>query len=234
MALQVSIDAAVARRFPEILVGSFRTAGLGRLALSAAESERLFAAARAGLAAGGVTLERLTAEPRIAAWRSAVETCGLKPSTYRSSAEQLARRVLKGQGIGTPIAAVNLYCAVSVKHLAPLGAYDLARLPGRHLELRLGRPGRDRFSPLGARPEDMPISEDVVVYASGDEVLCWAFNHRDSRVSCLAPATDQAIFMGEAVAAVQQAALREALAELAALLDAAGVEVERPEFIAAA
>jgi DNA/RNA-binding domain of Phe-tRNA-synthetase-like protein len=231
MKVHLSIHPIVARRFPEILVGCLRAEGLRRLALPANEIEQLFSVARARLLAENVSLEQLTAEPRIAGWRKAVESCGLKPSTYRSSPEQLARRILKGQGISTPIPVVNVYCAVSAKYLAPLGAYDLDRLPEVRIDLRPGQPGRDRFSPLGARPEDMPITEDVVLYASGEEVLCWAFNHRDSRATCLTTETDRAIFVGEAVTSEQHAGLQGALHELSSLLDSAGVQVERPLFM---
>ncbi len=39
-------------------------------------------------------------------------------------ADLFARRAFKGVAISTPLQLVNLYCAVSVQHLAPLGAYD--------------------------------------------------------------------------------------------------------------
>jgi len=227
----LSIHPTVARRFPDVLVGYLHVEGLRRFALPGDEIEQLFSAARARLLEEEVSLERLTAEPRICGWRKAIESCGLQSSTYRSSPEQLARRILKGQGISTPIPVVNAYCAVSAKYLAPLGGYDLDRLPGMSIDLRSGQPGYDRFSPLGARPEDMPITEDVVLYASGREVLCWAFNHRDSRATCLTTETDKAIFVGEAVTPEQHSGLREALHELSSVLSSAGVQVDRAEFI---
>ncbi len=112
---------------------------------------------------------------------------------------------------------------MATRHLAPLGGYDVDRLPPDEIELRLARPGRDAFVPLGGG--DMPLTDKVAVYASGPTVLCWAYNCRDSRETCLTEDTDTGLFLGEAVTARQHAALRAALEDLAARLSAAGADV---------
>lgn len=220
--LRIEIEPAILGRFPDCRVGGFLVRGLRsaaeRLHLEPAES------LAASLTGQGITAEKLGEEPRVQEWRKAIKQCGLKPSDYKSSPEQLARRLLKGTWIGTPLPVVNLYSAVSARHLAPLGAYDLERLPLPAITLREARE-TDRFAPLGGRPEDMPLRPQIAVYASGSEVICWAFNHRDSSATCLLPETGTALFAGEAVAASQLASLEAALAELARDLRDAGATV---------
>ena len=119
---------------------------------------------------------------------------------------------------------VDLYCEVATRHLAPLGGYDLDRLPPQDIELRLAG-ADDVFAPIGGG--DMPLTDEVAVYASGPTVLCWAYNCRDSRETCLTEDTDTGLFLGEAVTARQHAALRAALEDLAERLSAAGAGVGR-------
>lgn len=232
--LEIRVDPRVHERFPDTRVAGFLVTDLARAAESLPTGEALYDESRAALDGLGITGETLVSDPRIAAWRAAVSECGLKPSTYRSSAEQLAKRILKGKPVTTPLTVVDNYCMVSVKHLAPLGAYDLDRLDGGPVTLRPGAPESDRFRPLGARPEDMPITGEVVVYAEGDRVLCWAFNHRDSSETSLVQATADAVFMGEAVDPSQHDALAGALAELRELLESHGARVGAVETIDAA
>jgi DNA/RNA-binding domain of Phe-tRNA-synthetase-like protein len=213
--VRIEIDPAILERFPDCRVGGFLARGL-RSAV-----ERLKPQA---VEPPGVSLEDLSEEPRIREWRKAYQQIGLKPSTYKGSAEQLARRLLKGSWISTPLPLVNLYSAVSVKHLTPMGAYDVERLPAPSVVLRFPREG-DVFQPLGGRPEDMPLRPAVAVYASGSEVTCWAFNHRDSVKTCLHAGTDLGLFMAEAVAGIQYDSLDAAFSELARDLRDAGADV---------
>ncbi|HWM91068.1 MAG TPA: phenylalanine--tRNA ligase beta subunit-related protein [Thermoanaerobaculia bacterium] len=220
--VRIDIDTAILERFPDSRVGGFLARGLraaaDRVKLEPAET------LAAPLTSQGITIEGMSEEPRLREWRKAFQQIGLKPSTYKGSAEQLARRLLKGSWISTPLPLVNLYSAVSVKHLTPMGAYDVERLPSPSVTLRLPREG-DVFHPLGGRPEDMPLKPTVAVYASGSEVVCWAFNHRDSSATCLLPETDLGLFMAEAVAGVQYGSLEAALAELARDLREAGTDL---------
>ncbi|MGH9279520.1 MAG: B3/B4 domain-containing protein [Acidimicrobiales bacterium] len=186
------------------------------------------------LEARGLRIETIAADPLIADWRAAIAACGLKPSTFKSSPEQLARRLLKSGPLHTPLPLVDLYCDVATRYLAPMGAYDVSSLPSPAVELRLARPSSDAFHPLGARDGEMPLTPQVAVYASGDTVICWAYNCRDSRDTCLQEDTDAGLFIGEAVTARQHPALRSALADLAERLAAAGATVGPVAFVDAA
>ena len=217
---KIVVAGDIAGRHPDILVGGFLASGL-----RAASVPPLPDDTEQALVNQDVTLALLADHPLVKAWREAIAACGLKPSTYKSSPEQLARRTLKSGPVRTGLPLVDLYCEVATRHLAPLGGYDVDRLPppAEPVELRLARPGSDRFDPLGGG--DMPITEKVAVYAAGSTVLCWAYNCRDSRETCLTADTDTGLFLGEAVTGRQQEALRAALEDLHGRLSGAGARV---------
>jgi lysyl-tRNA synthetase class 2 len=207
----------------------------GLLAASAAlDGAPLPADTRQELLDAGLSIERLAEHPVVAGWRAAIAACGLKPSTYKSSVEQLARRTLKSGPVHTPLPLVDSYCDAATRHLAPLGAYDLATLPAGEVRLRLADPDADVFHPLGARDDEMPLTPLVAVYAAGSTVICWAYNCRDSRDTCLTEDTDVGVFLGEAVIAAQHEPLRNALADLAARLVGAGATVGAARYASAA
>lgn len=217
--ISVGIAPAVRERFPTITVAAFAVDGLREF-----HAEGTLVGVeeiRRQLIAEGLTLDTLLQEPRIALWREALRSCGIKPSTFRGSAEQLVRRVLRGEEIDAP-AMVRRYCEASAQNIAPLGAYDVQRLPTNAIELREGRTG-DHFTPLGGRAEDMLLKREIVVYACGDEVVCWAFNVRDSALTSLTENTNTALFLSEAVADVHLDASLRALRELRMLFIAAGL-----------
>jgi DNA/RNA-binding domain of Phe-tRNA-synthetase-like protein len=217
-----SIAAPIAERHPEVLVGGFLASNL-RAAAATAAGQPFPEDTAIALVSQEVTIELVADHPLIKDWRTAIAACGLKPSTYKSSPEQLARRTLKSGPVRTGLALVDLYCEVATRNLAPLGGYDVARLPSDRIDLRLADPAADTFAPLGSG--DMPVGDKVAVYAAGATVICWAYNCRDSRATCLTEETDVGLFLGEAVTARQHDALRTALDDLAGRLTAAGATV---------
>ena len=217
----VNIAGGIAERHPDILVGGLLASNLRATAAVVAAAPFPDDTAQA-LVNQDVTIELVADHPLVKDWRTAIAACGLKPSTYKSSPEQLARRTLKSGPVRTGLALVDLYCEVATRHLAPLGGYDVARLPAPAIELRLAR-ADDSFAPLGGG--DMPLTDTVAVYAAGSTVICWAYNCRDSRETCLTEETETGLFLGEAVTARQHGALRIALADLAGRLAAAGAQV---------
>lgn len=229
--LLLSIHEELGSVFPDLVVSGFIATDLN-VAERQLEADPLHGLPlRSAGDSEGLTLEKLMQDSRIVSWRAAIARSGLKASTYKSSVEQLARRFLKGEMIQTPLQVVNLYCAISARHLAPLGGYDLSRLPRRTIEVRLGNPEQDRFQPLGGRAEEMPIRRTIPVYASGTEILCWAFNHRDSAVTCLQKQTRTALFLGEALTETQRVSLEAALCELKDRLSSLGAGIGPSVFV---
>jgi lysyl-tRNA synthetase class 2 len=222
--LIVEVDPEIATRFPYIMIGGFTVRGL-HIAAERIDDTRLLEQAIADFSKQGLTTASLSENPSLAGWRQAFQVQGLKPSRYRTSPEALARRALRGDSLQTALPIVNAYNAISLQFLAPLGAYDLERLPGRHMVLRFARPASDTFTPLGADASSMPLLETVAVYAMADEILCWGFNHRDSHLTCLQPETTMAAFFSEGVIPQHHASLVAALSALRQLFFEAGAAV---------
>jgi len=222
--LTIAIDDAVIGRFPDLCVAAFACSQLGKArdAGVAGAAERLWAASRPDLEPDTATPNGILGLPEVAAWRAATAEQQLPPAKYRSSVEALVRRCLKGEGISQLQPVVAAYCAVSVRYMVPLVAYDLDRVPGGHIALRPLAPA-DRFLPIGYRPGQLPDDAPVVVYAAGSTVLSWAFNHRDSQETALKPYTSRAVFIGEVITAEGRAALLEAMQALRAVLIDSGV-----------
>ncbi|HQZ63608.1 MAG TPA: phenylalanine--tRNA ligase beta subunit-related protein [Planctomycetaceae bacterium] len=219
--LTFEIEAKVADTFPAISVVAFVVTNLRNAAKNLPDCSPTVGQVRECLNSAGVQIQNLVDDARISNWRSAVRGCGLNPSTYKGSAEQLVRRYLKGEGISTPLHVVNCYCSLSAKHIAPMGAYDIDRLPSFDLQLRAGRPDSDCFVPLGGN-NNMAVTERTVVYAADSTVMCWAFNVRDSKQTCLTGESDTSIFFGEAISDVQRESMIHATTELKQILTAAG------------
>lgn len=216
--VDVAIADEVIARFPEVLVGGFVVTGLERLQPGSWP--------RPADPVVGVDHQN------VQGWRRAIGACGLKPSRYKSSVEQLVRRYGKGELIESGVTAVDLYCDVSARNVSPFGGYDLDRLPVPRVEMRTPRPG-DVFNAIGGRADEFPLTPDVVVYGCAGTVMCWAWNHRDSADTGLQADTTAALFLGEAAYAEQHPSLRAAVDDLAATLRAAGVVVGPAAFAGA-
>src|SRR5688500_6816052 len=93
-AFSIGIAGEIAERHPEILVGGLLASNL-RATASAVAAAPFPDDTEQALVNQDVTLELLADHPLIRDWRTAISACGLKPSTYKSSPEHLARRTLK-------------------------------------------------------------------------------------------------------------------------------------------
>ena len=68
--------------------------------------------------------------PHVAAWQEAYRAFGAKPQRTSSSVEALWRRAV-GPGLPRVNWLVDLYNAVSVRHLVPVGGEDLTKFVGQ-------------------------------------------------------------------------------------------------------
>ena len=121
---EVRVDPTVHAAHPDYVALVLLASGLAN-GPSDAGSDAQLAAAEAHLRASN--LARATDHPHIAAWRAAFSAFGAKPKRYPSSAEALITRVLKGQALPRVNALVDLYNAISVRHVVPLGGEDADR-----------------------------------------------------------------------------------------------------------
>jgi DNA/RNA-binding domain of Phe-tRNA-synthetase-like protein len=198
MSIQIALEQSVLERFPGVQVRALLAEGLEQLPEQGSGGSPIDDAA-AYLAEHGPAPADLSQHPAIRGWREVFKAQGLKPSDYPSSVEALARRALKQGPPGTGIPAVDLYNAASIRHLAPVGACDPDKLARPEMLLRAGQPDTDRFEPLGGPSSRIKPSSEVIVYASGHTVLCWAFNFRDSAETALDETSVRGLFVSESV-----------------------------------
>jgi len=188
--MQISI-ADITNAFPDYRVAFVVAEGLTNAPERPAALDALIAEreAAARVRWGGTELSQI---PGIAAWRAAYKGFGIKQTRYRSSVERLVKNVLAGRSLARVNTFVDLYNAVSLAHVLPLGADDLDRVMPP-LTFRYAREG-DGFVDMaeeGDAPEAPKPGE--VVYADAAHILCRRWNWRQDARSLITPQTVRAV-----------------------------------------
>jgi DNA/RNA-binding domain of Phe-tRNA-synthetase-like protein len=160
--------------------------------------------------------QKPAAHPHIAAWRAAFSAFGAKPSRYPCSVEALLARVLKGQQLPEINQIVDLYNAVSIGHVLPVGGEDLDMLTS-DLVLRFAT-GSEPFAPLGGHEEVEYPEPGEVIWADSSGVTCRRWNWRQCRRTLLTTDTRSAYFVLDRLAPYPIECLLAAGAELTRLL----------------
>ena len=159
--------------------------------------------------------ESATRHPFIASWREMYRSFGTKPGDYRPSAEALVRRALKTGGLPTINTAVDAYNVVSMRHLIPMGGFDLDRVAG-DIRLRFS-PGGEEFTPLGSDKTELTYVGEVV-YADDERILTRRWNYRDCDETKITTRTGNAVLFADGPEGVPRSAVEEALLDLEMLL----------------
>lgn len=157
-------------------------------------------------------------DPHMAAWREVYTAFGAKPSRTRNSAEALARRALSDAGLPRINLLVDLYNAISVAHLVPVGGEDIDRVQGG---MRLVRAtGEEDFVTVagGADVDEHPDAGEVV-WRDEAGVTCRRWNWRQGPRTRLTEETVSGIFLLETLAPMPVAQAESAATELAELLE---------------
>jgi DNA/RNA-binding domain of Phe-tRNA-synthetase-like protein len=157
-------------------------------------------------------------DPHMAAWREIYTAFGSKPSRTRNSAEALAKRALSESGLPRINLLVDLYNAISVAHLIPVGGEDIDRIHGG---MRLVRAtGDEEFVTVagGAETVEHPDAGEVV-WRDERGVTCRRWNWRQGPRTRLTEETVSGIFLLESLAPMSVAEIEAAGAELAELLE---------------
>jgi DNA/RNA-binding domain of Phe-tRNA-synthetase-like protein len=209
----VRVDPAVHGAHPDYVALVLVASGIANGPTDAGSDAQL-AAAEAHLRGSG--LARPTDHPHIAAWRAAFSAFGAKPSRYPSSAEALIGRVLKGQPLPRVNALVDLYNAVSVRHVVPLGGEDADRLEGP-LRLTVAS-GDEPFDPRGDGSDVEHASAGEVVWRDDLGVTCRRWNWRQGRRTQLTEATTRAFFVFDRLDGLAVDQLHQAADEVGGLL----------------
>ncbi|MFE0193564.1 B3/4 domain-containing protein [Streptomyces sp. NPDC059008] len=158
-------------------------------------------------------------DPHIAAWRAAYSAFGSKPSRTRNSAEALAKRAL-ADGLPRINRLVDLYNAISVAHLVPVGGEDLDRIQGG---MRLVRAAGDEPFATAAGGAEVVEHPDAgeVVWCDDEGVTCRRWNWRQGVRTRLTEDSVSALFLLERMAPMTLDELTSAGAELAEALQKA-------------
>ncbi|MGW6902455.1 B3/B4 domain-containing protein [Streptomyces sp. NPDC054919] len=171
-------------------------------------------------------------DPHVAAWRDTYTAFGAKPSRTRNSAEALARRALTDAGLPRINVLVDLYNAISVAHLIPVGGEDTDRIKGA---MRLVRStGQEPFRTVAGGEEAVEHPEaGEVVWCDDEGVTCRRWNWRQGVRTRLTEESVNALFLLEALAPMAIGELEAAGAELAESLEklspGAQITVRTPE-----
>lgn len=185
------------------------------------DSDALLAAAETSARAH---LSRLPAAevPHVAAWREAYSAFGAKPSRTRNSLEALLRRA--DAGLPRVNRLTDLYNAVSVLHLVPVGGEDLHAYEGAPRLVRAT--GGEPFDTVTAGVDVVEHPEPgEVVWRDDQGVTCRRWNWRQCRRTGLKDATTAALFIFDALAPMDDAELAAAVDGLAEKLDRLGPDV---------
>jgi DNA/RNA-binding domain of Phe-tRNA-synthetase-like protein len=147
--------------------------------------------------------------PHVAAWRDAYRAFGAKPQRTRNSLEALLRRA--PDGLPRVNRLTDIYNAISVLHLIPLGGEDLDRYDGPP---RLARATGDEPFDTVASGETVVEHPDPgeVVWCDSSGVTCRRWNWRQARRTQLYDGTTTALFILDALDPMTDADL-EATAE---------------------
>lgn len=189
----------------------------------ATEIEQLLARANAQ-AERHLESPTLSENAPVRVWRQAYQRFKTKRGA-RCSIENLLKRVLKGNPVGSISPAVDIYNAISLKYALPLGGEDIDAFQG-DLRLLITQ-GGDGFIPLGENAENDPTLPGELCYVDDAGAVCRCWNWRDGVRTMLTESTTNAFLILESVDPARHDDLAAALDDLAARTQAAlGGEME--------
>ena len=147
----------------------------------------------------------------VAVWRDAYQQFKTKKGA-RCSIENLLKRVLKGNPVGSIAPSVDIYNAVSLAQALPVGGEDIDAMVG---DIRLGiTEGGDAFRPLG-EDEDAPTLEGELCYRDDTGAICRCWNWRDGERTALTDESGKAFLVIESVDPARADDLEAAVDQLA-------------------
>lgn len=149
--------------------------------------------------------------PHVAAWREAYRAFGAKPQRTRNSLEALLRRT--AAGLPRVNRLTDLYNAMSVLHLIPMGGEDLSRYDGPPMLVRAT--GNELFDTIanGEPAVEHPEASEVV-WRDAAGVTCRRWNWRQGRRTQLTGTTTAALFILDVLDPVSDQDLLQAADEL--------------------
>jgi DNA/RNA-binding domain of Phe-tRNA-synthetase-like protein len=156
--------------------------------------------------------------PHLRAWQEAYRAFGARPQRTPSSVEALWERAVKS-GLPRVNWLVDLYNAISVTYMLPVGGEDAGRFEGKLRLLRAS--GQEPFDTIkdGAPALERPEPGEVV-WADDAGVTCRRWNWRQGRRTRLTEHSTEVLFLLERLEPLPLSVLDEAAAQLIAKLRA--------------
>lgn len=149
--------------------------------------------------------------PEVMAWREAYLGFGVKPREARSSVESLLRRV--GAELPRIDRLTDVYNAVSVLHLVPIGGEDLAEYQGAaRLVVAEGNEAFDTVADGQPAVHTAPAGE--VVWRDDEGVTCRRWNWRQCVRTRLSTTTVEALFIVDGLGPNARSRAEQAAADL--------------------
>ncbi|MEI6363044.1 MAG: phenylalanine--tRNA ligase beta subunit-related protein [Actinomycetes bacterium] len=184
------IDDAVRTAHPDYVAVLIAATGLEPGSTSAHSEELLREAeGRAGALLDGREPHEL---PEVMAWRQAYQSFGVKPREGRSSVEALLRRA--GTGLPRIDRLTDVYNAVSVMHLIPLGGEDLVGYVGPpRLVVATGEETFDTVA--DGQPAVHTATPGEIIWRDDIGVTCRRWNWRQCVRTRLGDGTTTALFI---------------------------------------
>ena len=149
-------------------------------------------------------------------WREAFRKFKTKKGA-RCSVENLLKRTLKGNPVGSISPSVDIYNAISLTYALPVGGEDVDRFVG-DFQLGVDADGGKDFLPLGEDAPD-PTLPGEVCYGDDEGAVCRCFNWRDGMRTALTDESRNAFLVIECVDPARKGDLEAALDEFAGLIE---------------
>ena len=147
-------------------------------------------------------------------WREIYQKFPTKKGV-RCSLENLLKRVLHDNPVGSILPSVDITNSISLKYALPIGAEDLDKIDG---DLFLGvMNGDEHFLPIGSEEEDKPLKGEIA-YCDNCGVVCRCLNWRDGVRTEITDDTTLEFIAMECVEKDKLDDLNNALLELANLM----------------
>lgn len=167
---------------------------------------------------GALSLETLKDHHIIRAYRDFYwKTLKIDPTKQRPAQEALLRRVLRGESLPRINPVVDAGNAISIKYIVPIGLYDISKIHGKTLRIRLSRKG-EVFHPIGGRPHEL---DNQIVLAANDQIL-HVYPYRDSVETKIDVSTKDVLIVVAGVPGVEEERLINATLHLRRLLSLLG------------
>jgi DNA/RNA-binding domain of Phe-tRNA-synthetase-like protein len=158
--------------------------------------------------------ETISENEVVKVWRDTYSKFPTKKGA-RCSLENLLKRVLHGNPVGSILPSVDITNAISLKYAFPIGAEDVDKLEG---DLHLGiMKGNEKFIPIGSEEEEPPY-EGEIAYRDNYGAVCRCLNWRDGIRTEITDDTNYEFIVMECVEPDRLEELKKALDDLANLM----------------